>query len=51
MKNISEKNKIFLKNGDPYITSKLYNYKPSITKKYINFKIPYITSKFYKSKL
>ena len=32
MKNISEKNKIFFKNGDPYITSKLYNYKTSFIK-------------------
>ena len=49
MKNI--KHVGLLINGDPYITSKLYNYKASITKKDINCIIPYITSKFYKSKL
>ena len=43
-----------VKNGDPYITSKILRYKPSeISKKKIikYIPVPYITSDFYKSKL
>ena len=40
------------KNGDPYITSKIFKYVPSKKNNEINQKkIPYITSKFLRASL